>query len=456
MINLEEGAPEFLSGCNPMSIIQKWIRFGSLFAFVMLTLHILSGTASAAANDGIVLSPEDDSSVSVGCVMVDGNVSLDYAGDISLELENQVSRETTELSLAFPYTDNLWLSEGTYSVRSELTSDHFEMQYPSEITVSRYKAASLSLTVTPLELPSLLERQSSFVPKLPVPYPQQQMIWNYLMEITGNAYAAAGLMGNLYAESGLVPTNLQDACEASLGYEDGTYTEAVDSGSYDAFATDWAGYGLAQWTWQERKQNLLAFAQDAGMSVGSLDLQLRFVAWELEERGLLSELQAVRSVREASDLVLFRYEAPMDTSAKTQTVRCGLSMTFYNRFAGTLSQGQKDILETAANPAAYGIPESNVGSLQWVKLVYEAAGVPFERTCCAYHSGMKCGTNSDWNALAPGAVLYGYSGSAGHAGIYLGNGMICHCDGALQFSNLDSWIAEYQGYGWGWPGGIPA
>ena len=439
-----------------MSIIQKWIRFGSLFVVVMLTLHILSSTASAAANDGIVLSPEGDSSVYMGCVTVDGNVSLDYAGDISLELENQVSGETTELSLAFPYTNNLWLSEGTYSVRSELASDHFEMQYPSEITVSRYKAASLSLTVTLLELPSLLERQPSFVPKLPVPYPQQQLIWNYLMEITGNAYAAAGLMGNLYAESGLVPTNLQDACEASLGYEDGTYTEAVDSGTYLDFTTDWAGYGLAQWTWQERKQNLLAFAQDAGLSVGSLDLQLRFLAWELEERGLLPELQAVCSVREASDLVLFRYEAPLDTGAETQTVRCGLSMTFYNQFAGTLSQGQKDILEVAANPAAYGIPESNVGGLQWVKLVYEAAGVPFESACCAYHSGTKYGTSSDWNALAPGAVLYGYGGTAGHAGIYLGNGMVCHCDGILEITTLEGWITTYQGYGLGWPGGIPA
>ena len=439
-----------------MSIIQKWIHFGSLFTVVMLTIHILSGTANAAANDGIVLSQEGDSSVYMGCVMVDGNVSQDYSGVILLELENQVSGETTELSFAFPYTDNLWLSEGTYSVRSELTSDHFEMQYPSEITVSRYKAASLSLTVTPLELPSLLEKQTSFVPSLSVPYPQQQQIWNYLLEITNNAYAAAGLMGNLYAESGLVPTNLQDACEAALGYEDGTYTEAVDSGSYETFATDWAGYGLAQWTWQERKQNLLAFAQDAGLSVGSLDLQLRFLAWELEERGLLSELQAVRSVREASDLVLFRYEAPLDTSANIQTVRCGLSMTFYNRFAGTLSQGQMDILEASATPAAYGIPESDVGSLQWVKLVYEAAGVPFESTCCAYHSGTKYAASSDWNAIAPGAVLYGYSGSAGHAGIYLGNGMVCHCDGTLQFSTLDNWIAEYQGYGWGWPGGIPA
>ena len=439
-----------------MSIIQKWIRFGSLFVVIMLTLHILSGTASAAANDGIVLSPEGDSSVSVGCVMVDGNVSQDYADTVFLELENAATGEITELLLECPYSTNLWLPEGNYYVHAALSGDHFAMQYPEEIIVSRYKAASLSLLVTPLELPSLLERQSSFVPKLPVPYARQQQIWNYLLEITGNAYAAAGLMGNLYAESGLNSTNLQDACEASLGYEDGTYTEAVDSGSYDAFATDWAGYGLAQWTWQERKQNLLAFSQDAGMSVGSLDLQLRFVAWELEERGLLSELQTVNSVREASDLVLFRYEAPLDTSAKTQTVRCGLSMTFYNQFAGTLSQGQKDILEVTANPAAYGIPESNVGGLQWVKLVYEAAGVPFESACCAYHSGTKYGTSSDWNAIIPGAVLYGCGSTAGHAGIYLGNGMVCHCDSILEITTLDNWIAEYQGYGWGWPGGIPA
>ena len=439
-----------------MSIIQKWIHFGSLFTVVMLTIHILSGTANAAANDGIVLSQEGDSSVYMGCVMVDGNVSQDYADAVLLELENAATGDITELLLELPYNTSLWLPEGNYTVHCTLSGDHFEIQYPREITVSRYEAFSLPLTITPGEISMLKEQQTSFVPRHPVPYARQQQIWNYLLEITGNAYAAAGLMGNLYAESGLSPTNLQDACEAALGYEDVTYTEAVDSGTYSDFATDWAGYGLAQWTWQERKQNLLSFAQDAGMSVGSLDLQLRFLAWELEERGLLSELQDVHSVREASDLVLFRYEAPLDTSAKTQTVRCGLSMTFYNRFAGTLSQGQMDILETAANPAAYGIPESDVGSLQWVKLVYETAGVPFERTCCAYHSGMKCGTNSDWNALAPGAVLYGYSGSAGHAGIYLGNGMICHCDGALQFSTLDSWIAEYQGYGWGWPGGIPA
>ena len=220
MINLEEGAPEFLSGCNPMSIIQKWIRFGSLFVVVMLTLHILSGTANAAANDGIVLSQEGDSSVYMGCVMVDGNVSQDYADAVLLELENAATGDITELLLELPYNTSLWLPEGNYTVHCAPSGDHFEIQYPREITVSRYEAFSLPLTVTMQEIPSLLEKQTSFVPKLPVPYPQQQQIWNYLLEITGNAYAAAGLMGNLYAESGLSPTNLQDACEAALGYED--------------------------------------------------------------------------------------------------------------------------------------------------------------------------------------------------------------------------------------------
>lgn len=439
-----------------MSIIQKRIRFSSFLTAVMLTLYVFSGSVIVYAQDEIALSPEGDSSTYMGCVTVNGNVTLDYAGGISVELENQANGAIEDLSLTFPYLESLWLPEGNYTVHCALSGDHFEIQYPREITMSRYEAASLPLTVTPVELPSLLEKQTSFVPRLPVPYARQQQIWNYLLEITNNAYAAAGLMGNLYAESGLNPTNLQDACEAALGYEDGTYTEAVDSGAYSGFASDGVGYGLAQWTWQERKQNLLSFAQDAGLSVGSLDLQLRFVAWELEERGLLPELQAVCSVREASDLVLFRYEAPLDTGAETQTVRYGLSMTFYNQFAGTLSQGQKDILEVAANPAAYGIPESNVGSLQWVKMVYETAGVPFERTCCAYHSGTKYAASSDWNAIAPGAVLYGYGGSAGHAGIYLGNGMVCHCDGSLEITTLEGWIAEYQGYGWGWPGGIPA
>ena len=59
----------------------------------------------------------------------------------------------------------------------------------------------------------------------------EERIWNYLTEAGMTACGAAGLMGNLYAESGLIPTNLQNTYEKKLGYTDAAYTAAVDSGA---------------------------------------------------------------------------------------------------------------------------------------------------------------------------------------------------------------------------------
>lgn len=83
-------------------------------------------------------------------------------------------------------------------------------------------------------------------------------------------------MGNLYAESGLNPQNLQNTYEKKLGYTDAVYTAAVDSGKYQNFVHDSAGYGLAQWTYWSRKQNMLNFARAAGKSIGDLEMQLDF------------------------------------------------------------------------------------------------------------------------------------------------------------------------------------
>ena len=79
-------------------------------------------------------------------------------------------------------------------------------------------------------------------------------------------------MGNLYAESALRPDNLQGSFEDALGHSDASYTQAVDSGAYTGFATDSAGYGLAQWTASDRKESLLAYAKEQGKSIGDLDI----------------------------------------------------------------------------------------------------------------------------------------------------------------------------------------
>ena len=87
-------------------------------------------------------------------------------------------------------------------------------------------------------------------------------IWNFLKKKGLSDWGTAGLMGNLYAESGLKPTNLQNTYEKKLGLSDEDYTAQVDSGIYHDFVHDCAGYGLAQWTFWSRKQNLLAFARN--------------------------------------------------------------------------------------------------------------------------------------------------------------------------------------------------
>lgn len=47
--------------------------------------------------------------------------------------------------------------------------------------------------------------------------PNEKHIWDVLYAKIGNSYGVAGLMGNLYAESGLQPNNLQNSYEESLG-----------------------------------------------------------------------------------------------------------------------------------------------------------------------------------------------------------------------------------------------
>ena len=165
----------------------------------------------------------------------------------------------------------------------------------------------------------------------------EQKIWNYLKAQGLNACGAAGLMGNLYAESGLSPTNLQNTFEKRLGYTDTAYTEAVDSGAYANFAKDSAGYGLAQWTYWSRKANLLSYAQAAGKSIGDLEMQLAFLMKELKESyaSVLSALKTAASVREASDIVLTKFERPADQSEAAKIRRAGYGQGYYDKYAGS-------------------------------------------------------------------------------------------------------------------------
>ena len=159
-----------------------------------------------------------------------------------------------------------------------------------------------------------------------------EAIWRFFEAKGLNPCANAGLDGNIFAESGLIPTNLQNNFEDSLGMTDEEYTRAVDDGSYTNFVNDSAGYGLCQWTYYTRKQALLDFAKASGTSIGDLYMQLEYLWKELNDTIDIAALNASQTVREASDIILFQFERPADQSEEVQECRAGYGQEFYNKF----------------------------------------------------------------------------------------------------------------------------
>ncbi len=171
---------------------------------------------------------------------------------------------------------------------------------------------------------------------------QEEQIFNFLIGKGLTPAGAAGLMGNLYAESGLKPTNLENSYEKALGFTDESYTEAVDSGKYTNFVNDCAGYGLAQWTYWSRKQGLLTLAKARGASIGNTETQLEYLYQELktEFAAVLSVLCATSSVREASDAVLLKFERPADQGAAVRERRAGYGQAYFDKYAASAGKGK--------------------------------------------------------------------------------------------------------------------
>ena len=184
-------------------------------------------------------------------------------------------------------------------------------------------------------------------PEAPAPAPtntisDEEKIQNYLMKKINNPFGAAGLMGNLYAESGLRSNNLQNSYERTLGLTDVQYTNAVNNGTYTNFIYDKAGYGLAQQTYYSRKQNLYSFCKKYGTSIDDLNMQLEFLC-DIELPGykvVQNTLKTANSVKEASDIVLTQFERPADQSNNMKQKRANYGLNYYNKYANKASGNQ--------------------------------------------------------------------------------------------------------------------
>ena len=192
-----------------------------------------------------------------------------------------------------------------------------------------------------------------------------KIIWDFLKKEGFSDFGVAGLMGNLDAESALRPNNLQDTYSRSLGLSDAEYTTKVDNGTYTNFVRDSAGYGLAQWTYWSRKENLLNYAKSKKKSIGDLEMQLEFLVQELKtsyKNSVYNILVNATTVQQASDVVLMNFERPANAAAQ-KSKRAAMGQVYYDKYAkgventtmatNTYKKGQKTKLSENFNSSEF-------------------------------------------------------------------------------------------------------
>ncbi len=156
-----------------------------------------------------------------------------------------------------------------------------------------------------------------------------EQIFNFLVGKGLSPIQAAGLMGNLQAESGLNPARVQ-----------GTSTPKGDS---DTMALDGTtGYGLAQWTSLGRQQALHAAVVAAGKKDSDIGVQLDYLWSELSggyKGSTLTPLLASTDIHEATSIVMLNFEAPKDQSQSAQNARAALSIGILTKYGSGATTG---------------------------------------------------------------------------------------------------------------------
>lgn len=228
---------------------------------------------------------------------------------------------------------------------------------------------------------------------------------------------ACAIIGNLQAESVLIPNNLEDSYSVSLRMSDVQYTEAVDNGSYTNFVHDCAGYGLAQWTYYTRKQKLLNYAKSQGKSIGDLDMQLAFLIKEFQEdfSSIFNQLKSSNNLYDLTLLLLNKWENP---AVKNIQVRYQFAQNWYNTLTGgngmTVNEAIEKVLNVARSNIGYHETGNNITKFaaeRWDNEFYgwELTGQPwcdvFADYCYCQPFGIQLGAAITYQRVGGGSAL---------------------------------------------------
>lgn len=171
-------------------------------------------------------------------------------------------------------------------------------------------------------------------------------IWNRLMDEFHNEVGVAGVMGNLYAESGCTSY----ACQPSRPYDVCiTYINNVNSHAISKYnfvhygcsstggvANSQLGFGLAQWTYYTRKDGLYDFMFANGNDISDLENQIAYVIEEISNDSTMYNIVSTSTdINKVTDYILKHYENPKDQSYEVKKTRRGYATDIYNEYSGT-------------------------------------------------------------------------------------------------------------------------
>ena len=188
-----------------------------------------------------------------------------------------------------------------------------------------------------------------------------QYIYNKLRAVGMTHAGAIGMIGNLQGESSTFDPM---ACETSylkkFGLTAEEYVRRADNDEiiYNGkkFIKDSAGFGIVQWTYWARKQNLLNYAKANGKSVGDLDVQIDFMVKELKESytNTWKTCSTTEKYSDAVKICVTEYEKPakQQEAIKRRT-------EYAKNWAGIIT-GQTETTQKKENT---GLTEQTVGDV---------------------------------------------------------------------------------------------
>lgn len=198
----------------------------------------------------------------------------------------------------------------------------------------------------------------------------EKTIWKFLYSKIKNPYGVAAVMGNLMAESSMNPAKTTGAKAGAP-----TYVQDADSGKID-FVHDGVAFGLVQWCYWSRKQALYDLAKKQQKSVGDLNVQLEYLWQEIQTyKTVINAVKNATNIREASDVVMLKYEKPAGKTESAKQKRADYGQKFFDQFA---DEASKEAFPRNAVIAKTSVNLRSGDGISFAKLGSVAAGTRLE------------------------------------------------------------------------------